>query len=497
MPDALGVVKVGNSAWLLRRLTPSRAMAAMVGAVWSSTMRKRKPSATNSTMLWGCGASACANAAEPTMACRIVVPSRSGRRMAKLRPKLETAVLTVADDDCVTILAHSPASTLSSRRTVFLDFGMSDHLHRLCIAAALCAAAIASPGLDSVASAQTHDQIIAQCKQALMPQLRACVVGKVGNPRAADGGELEKARQACGQAIVRPCVMSEESKVAARVGAPAAPTNNTAIALGDAAPVATTFVAARRSIADITAILDSEKPDAAKIAARQATADALPPSNVSTEKLAEFYFNRAAARALLARNKDALADGLQALGIAKNGVDRRFIARTRRIVAQEYRLLGDPKAAMDILEAQIREGNVPGRMGTIIQSLSQMAQILVSIGNVNQANSYASRAESMVQDARGSPNPNWRTSYSIFGHGWEASSDAVRGLIFEARGQYADAEAAYRRAEAFQRASVKDLPRYEPPVPPPEQLLHGADVYLLAIARNESKQSKLSEAEAD
>jgi CHAT domain-containing protein len=374
---------------------------------------------------------------------------------------------------------------------------MSDRHHRLYNVSALCAVAIASLGLRSAASAQTHDQIIEQCKQALMPQLHACVVGKIGNPQAAIGGELEKARQACGQAIVRPCVMSEESKIAARVGAPAAPTDNTAIAPVGVTPVPTAFVAPPRSIADITAILDSEKPDAAKIAARQATADTTPPSNVSTEKLAEFYFNRAAARALLARNKDALADGLQALTIAKNGLDLRFLARTRRLVAQEYKLLGDPKDAMDILEVQVREGYVPGRMGPIINSLTFLAQISVSIGNVNQANSYASRAESMVQDARGSPNPNWRASYSIFGHGWEASSDAVRGLIFEARGQYADAEASYRRAEAFERASVKDLPRYDPPVPPPEQFLHTADIYLLSIARNESKQGKLSEAEAD
>jgi hypothetical protein len=312
---------------------------------------------------------------------------------------------------------------------------MSNRHHRLYNVSALCAVAIASLGLRSAASAQTHDQIIEQCKQALMPQLHACVVGKIGNPQAAIGGELEKARQACGQAIVRPCVMSEESKIAARVGAPAAPTDNTAIAPVGVTPVPTAFVAPPRSIADITAILDSEKPDAAKIAARQATADTTPPSNVSTEKLAEFYFNRAAARALLARNKDALADGLQALTIAKNGLDLRFLARTRRLVAQEYKLLGDPKDAMDILEVQVREGYVPGRMGTIINSLTFLAQISVSIGNVNQANSYASRAESMVQDARGSPNPNWRASYSIFGHGWEASSDAVRGLIFEARGQ--------------------------------------------------------------
>src|SRR5215469_2843989 len=62
--DALAVVKVGNSEWLLRRLTPSRAMAAMVGAVVSSTMRARKPSATNSNTLCGGVAAVCAAAGE-------------------------------------------------------------------------------------------------------------------------------------------------------------------------------------------------------------------------------------------------------------------------------------------------------------------------------------------------------------------------------------------------------------------------------------------------
>ena len=214
-------------------------------------------------------------------------------------------------------------------------------------------------------------------------------------------------------------------------------------------------------------------------------------------KLGEFYFDRAAARALLARNKDALADGLQALDIGKSGLDLRFLGRTRRLVAQQYRLLGDPKSAFAMLDAQIREGFEPGRKGTIITSLTQAAQLLVSMGDVNQANGYASRAEAMVQEARGSPNPNWRAAYPIFGHIWEASADAARGLVFEARGQYADAEAAYRRAEAFQRFAVNDLPRYDPPVPPAEEFLQSADNDRLAIARNESKQGKLSEAEAD
>jgi CHAT domain-containing protein len=361
----------------------------------------------------------------------------------------------------------------------------------------LCAAVFAVLGALPPAFAQTHDQVVDQCRQSLMPQLHACVQGKVGNPQAAIGGELEKARQQCGAAIVRPCVMAAEEKMAARVAAPAAPTDQTAAPAPGAAPVPTAFVAPPRSIADITAILDSEKPDAAKIAQRQATAGAPPPTGVPTEKLAEFYYNRAAARALLARTKDALADGLQALDIAKGGLDLRFLARTRRLVAQQYRILGDLKDAMAILDVQIREGYVPGRMGTIINSLSQMAQLSVSMGNINQANSYASRAETMVQTARGSPNPHWRDSYSIFGHNWEASADSVRGLIFEARGQYPEAEASYRRAEAFERAVVKDLARYEPPVPPAEEFLQAADNHLLAVARNEAKQGKLSEAEAD
>ena len=329
-----------------------------------------------------------------------------------------------------------------------------------------------------------------------MEELRACVHGKVGNPRTAIGPELEKARQACGAAIVRPCVLREEQKQAAGVAAPAAPKNEAAAAPDAALEIRTTFVAPPRTIADIAAILDREKPDEAQIAKRKATADASPGA-LNGPKLAEFLFDRASARALLARNKEALADGLQALDIAKHGMDLRFLARTRRLVALQYRATGDPKDAVAILQVQVGEGAVPGRRGTIISSLRGLAQLLISMGDINGANSYVSRAEAMVSEARGSPNPNWRAAYPIYGHGWEADADAARALIFEARGQYADAEAAYRRAEAFERAVVKDLARYDPPVPPREQVLQIADGYLLSVARNEARQSKLSAAEAD
>ena len=70
------------------------------------------------------------------------------------------------------------------------------------------------------------------------------------------------------------------------------------------------------------------------------------------------------------------------------------------------------------------------------------------------------------------------------------------GLVFEARGQYAEAEAAYRRAEAFRRATLQDSTKMEFP-PAQEEFLQDADAILLSIARNESKQGRLSEAEAD
>src|ERR1700745_3903929 len=90
------------------------------------------------------------------------------------------------------------------------------------LATALCAA-FAIIASFSTARAASHEQIIEMCRQAHMEELRACVRGKVGNPRQAIGEELEKARQACGAVFVRPCVLAAEQKQAAGVGAPAAP----------------------------------------------------------------------------------------------------------------------------------------------------------------------------------------------------------------------------------------------------------------------------------
>src|SRR5215469_2642697 len=59
IPDALAIVKVGNSECGLAKFTPWSRMAAMVGAVSGVTDRERRPSGTNRMRLrWFC---ACAD----------------------------------------------------------------------------------------------------------------------------------------------------------------------------------------------------------------------------------------------------------------------------------------------------------------------------------------------------------------------------------------------------------------------------------------------------
>ena len=76
------------------------------------------------------------------------------------------------------------------------------------------------------------------------------------------------------------------------------------------------------------------------------------------------------------------------------------------------------------------------------------------MGDVSQADAYVRRNATLVQEARGSPHPNWRKCYAVYGRSWEADADEGKALIFEARGQFEEAEAAYVRAEAFRRASL-------------------------------------------
>ncbi|HWF95026.1 MAG TPA: CHAT domain-containing protein, partial [Xanthobacteraceae bacterium] len=372
---------------------------------------------------------------------------------------------------------------------------MSDSLKSFRRLAVLCGAAFAVLALahPATAAALTHDQIVENCREAAKPQMQVCMQGKKGSGDRYSN--LAACRAAVGMAIVRACVTREEQRLAVGKAAPEAPKEPAAAPSRDAAPVAAAFVPPPRTIADITAILDGEKPDAATIARRKADADMAPPSNKSAAELTQFYYDRGTARALLGRNREALADAQKALEASKGASKFQQTWRIHQFLALQYKALGDPKQGVAVLEAMIRDGGQTNR-GSIINAARNLAQALVAMGDVNQAEAYARRVGTLVQEARGSPNPKWQAGYQIYGNSFEADADLARALVLEARGQYPEAEAAYRRSESFRRASLKDLSRYDFP-PPPEQIYLAADGSRLALASTEAKQGRLSEAEAD
>src|SRR6185437_9987408 len=85
------------------------------------------------------------------------------------------------------------------------------------------------------------------------------------------------------------------------------------------APFAQTGVlqAPPRTITDITAILDQEKPDSERFARLKAGADAQPPTNADRRALARFYQHRAEDRSALGRMREAVPDIQQAIAIGR------------------------------------------------------------------------------------------------------------------------------------------------------------------------------------
>lgn len=71
------------------------------------------------------------------------------------------------------------------------------------------------------------------------------------------------------------------------------------------------------TIADITAILDKEKPDPKVIAQLHAAADADPPSGAERVRLAQFHYDRCQARFLLGESRNAIADCERAVQLGK------------------------------------------------------------------------------------------------------------------------------------------------------------------------------------
>ena len=346
------------------------------------------------------------------------------------------------------------------------------------------------------ASALSQEQAVENCRQTVgSPIVRACM-------QSMGGGDKEANRAKCRETAspkVRACVLAALNAANGRAnvaielhkgGKPQGPK----VAPGNALPAG--FVAPPRTIADIAAILDSEKPDAATLAKLKADADSEPDRNASQSDLADFYNDRANARSQLGRNAEALADGERALKAAKAVGDFYFTQRIQNLIASQKRALGDLKGTLQNNLTMVKEANGPGTKGYLFGALQSASRIMIDMGDIPQAEGLLRRNMAMLTEARTSGLPGWRTNYQLKGRNWEGTVETHRANIFEARGQFREAEASYAKAREWKLASIPDFKTQEHS-PPESQLRWAADQSLLDVSRMKARQGRLAEAEVD
>lgn len=248
------------------------------------------------------------------------------------------------------------------------------------------------------------------------------------------------------------------------------------------------LVAPPRSIADITAILDQEKPDPAKRAKREADANAEPPA-IQGEALGKFYFQRCQARAALGRANEAIADCEKAVSLG--GDYGHHVSRVQQFLETQYRHVGDYKSAEKLLQEMIthfsnhQKARLPGLFlrGTVGS---------LQVGDVPRAQNYVNRANAFLRESRTWSNPN----FDKFRSSWEASVEDAQARLNENRGFYREAEAGFRRAKAQQIDAIGKISTW-PSAPPRDQFEQSIDYLGAFEGRAKYKQGKLAEAEID
>jgi CHAT domain-containing protein len=210
------------------------------------------------------------------------------------------------------------------------------------------------------------------------------------------------------------------------------------------------FTAPPRSIADITAILDEQKPDPTKAAANRAAADRQPPAGAAPGELARFYYDRGLAAAELGRTTQRVADFREALkqGRAAN-ID---ITRSLEALVQAEFSAGSRKAALAIAEELLAAQKSSG--GQHIGDYGLVAKARLFTGDI----AGAERALAEAQGIFDSLPKEAARAWPIFSDHWRSLLETSRSMILQETGRYAEAERAARLAVASEERAI---PHYD------------------------------------
>lgn len=333
-------------------------------------------------------------------------------------------------------------------------------------------------------SAFNREAALEKCRASVgRPTYQACK--RAGGDHETCFAKATAANRPCMQAQMPTAALFDAAKVSAPSAKEAA---ETAKAVSKLKPTA--LVAPPRSISDITAILDQQKPDPAKIAALIAIADAPVPANLKGNDLAQFYYRRGQTRTLLGRNEGALADAEAAVANGKDSDYKNEGSRYENLLSRRLRDAGEHKRANAIIAKHIAafSNQAKGKLFSLYY-ISTMGAI--RNGDLNAAESYVARSKALLNESR-----KWQQAFPIYGTSYQAFLEDAVARVEEARGRFKEAGEAYHKASVFYTASIKTFPQWESQ-PAEGEFERYADWALAFEGRVKVKQGRVGEGEAD
>jgi len=329
------------------------------------------------------------------------------------------------------------------------------------------------------AFAANPKQLIEGCRNSVGKRIvMACM--------RAGGGSVEACREKAKPQVMA-CVQAAMEKALPKEAAPKAGEAPTAADIAKVAP--TSLVAPPRTVSDVTAILDQQKPDPSRTEQLQAAADAAVPDNLKGLQLADFYYKRGQARAQLGRSEEALADAELAVSNGKGADYATVGSRYEQFLLRRLREAGQNRRAQEIVTRQVATFSAKGK-GRLFGLNYISLNAAIRSGDINAAEGYAARNRTLLAEARRWPH------FPLYGANWQAFVEDGDGRVAEARGLYADAETNFRKASQSYMAALKYFAQWESK-PPEGELERSADWTLALEGRVKVKQGRVGEGEAD
>ena len=246
-----------------------------------------------------------------------------------------------------------------------------------------------------------------------------------------------------------------------------------------------------RTISDIAAILDQQKPDPARVAAAVAKADAEPPATLRGTDLAAFLFERGIAAEELGRVNQRVADFKRAYELASAANASPAInARYLQQWAISEQQIGNGRTAFTLHQRRVAIAPSPGAR---ISAQSSLVGAAVQLGDIATAKVELPRMESTLTELRNAP----RLPQFVL---WSAETFVARSsaTIAMEEGRFAEAERHLRAAISSNDRLIRDeasITRQQNQ--PPRAYTNLGYVIRGELARALARQGRLVEAEVE